>query len=424
MVRISDARMSGTAYGTVILHTSPEAAAGGPLAVVRNGDMIELDVQARRLHLDISDAEMADPPGRNWTPPADQARLRLCLAAPGPCAGRGYRRGPRFPERLPRRTGRKGFALMAFKVALVGNRQDRPRPARAVDRGIAGLGPCSHGLAAWQRRWRGSLHDLDAMLRSAARHRGGLALHAAGSALRLCGRRLAGRHVMLEKPPGATLSECHALEASGAPDAGVSIYATWHSREAARLLRYAKAWLTRQDAARLTVTWKEDVRRWHPGQDWIWKAGGLGRVRSGHQCAFHRHRNPARPGPPDRVQLDFRRTAKPRLRPPDLRPSARRRCPAVFDFRQEGDQIWTIESRPTMARLVLSDGGNSLSIDGEVQAETTLTGNPLAGRISAPLREDGRLVRKGGIDMDLSPMTHVADAFLLGRRITVEPFIE
>ncbi|HWP19089.1 MAG TPA: L-arabinonate dehydratase [Burkholderiaceae bacterium] len=75
MVRISDARMSGTAYGTVVLHTSPEAAAGGPLAVVREGDIIELDVPARRLHLDISDEELArrladwvppDPPQRGW----------------------------------------------------------------------------------------------------------------------------------------------------------------------------------------------------------------------------------------------------------------------------------------------------------------------------------------------------------------------
>jgi L-arabonate dehydrase len=59
MVRISDARMSGTAYGTVVLHTAPEAAAGGPLAVVRNGDMITLDVAARRLHLHVDDAELA-----------------------------------------------------------------------------------------------------------------------------------------------------------------------------------------------------------------------------------------------------------------------------------------------------------------------------------------------------------------------------
>ncbi|MGH1352825.1 MAG: L-arabinonate dehydratase [Methyloligellaceae bacterium] len=55
MIRISDARMSGTAYGTVILHTSPEAAAGGPLAIVQDGDMIEVDVYSRKLHLDISE---------------------------------------------------------------------------------------------------------------------------------------------------------------------------------------------------------------------------------------------------------------------------------------------------------------------------------------------------------------------------------
>ena len=58
MVRISDARMSGTAYGTVVLHTAPEAAAGGPLALVQNGDMIKLDVSSRRLHLDVSDEEL------------------------------------------------------------------------------------------------------------------------------------------------------------------------------------------------------------------------------------------------------------------------------------------------------------------------------------------------------------------------------
>ena len=70
MIRISDARMSGTAYGTVILHTSPEAATVGPLAAVRSGDTIELDVPARRIHLDISDEEMADRLAQ-WTVPVD-----------------------------------------------------------------------------------------------------------------------------------------------------------------------------------------------------------------------------------------------------------------------------------------------------------------------------------------------------------------
>ena len=68
MVRISDARMSGTAYGTVVLHVCPEAAVGGPLALVREGDFIELDVDARRLHLDVSDEELARRRAE-WTPP-------------------------------------------------------------------------------------------------------------------------------------------------------------------------------------------------------------------------------------------------------------------------------------------------------------------------------------------------------------------
>jgi L-arabonate dehydrase len=76
MVRISDARMSGTAYGTVVLHTAPEAAAGGPLAVVRNGDMIELNVPERRLQLLISDEEL-------------QARLAQWTAPP-PALSSGY----------------------------------------------------------------------------------------------------------------------------------------------------------------------------------------------------------------------------------------------------------------------------------------------------------------------------------------------
>ena len=76
MVRISDARMSGTAYGTVVLHSAPEAAAGGPLAVVQNGDLIELDVPQRRLHLHISDAELA--------------RRLAAWKAPDPAMASGY----------------------------------------------------------------------------------------------------------------------------------------------------------------------------------------------------------------------------------------------------------------------------------------------------------------------------------------------
>jgi L-arabonate dehydrase len=78
MVRISDARMSGTAYGTVVLHVCPEAAAGGNLALVENGDVIELDVEARRLHLEVDEGELA--------------RRRAAWSPPKPAMQSGYQR--------------------------------------------------------------------------------------------------------------------------------------------------------------------------------------------------------------------------------------------------------------------------------------------------------------------------------------------
>ncbi len=78
-VRISDGRMSGTAFGTVVLHVAPESAVGGPLALVRDGDWIELDVPARRLHLAVSPDELARRRA-GWTPPepaADRGWVRL-----------------------------------------------------------------------------------------------------------------------------------------------------------------------------------------------------------------------------------------------------------------------------------------------------------------------------------------------------------
>ncbi|MBU2285998.1 MAG: dihydroxy-acid dehydratase, partial [Gammaproteobacteria bacterium] len=87
MVRISDARMSGTAYGTVVLHVAPEAAAGGPLAAVRDGDWIELDCAGGRLHLDIADDELA----------RRLADLQSSAGVPDPATGK--------PVRAPVRKG-------------------------------------------------------------------------------------------------------------------------------------------------------------------------------------------------------------------------------------------------------------------------------------------------------------------------------
>ncbi len=85
---------------------------------------------------------------------------------------------------------------------------------------------------------------------------------------------LRGKHVMLEKPPGATLSEVEDLIALAACQQR-TLFATWHSRYAAAV-EPARAWLATRTIRSVQVTWKEDVRHWHPGQEWIWEPGGLG----------------------------------------------------------------------------------------------------------------------------------------------------
>ncbi|MFM7173461.1 MAG: dihydroxy-acid dehydratase, partial [Caldilinea sp.] len=100
MVRISDARMSGTAFGTVVLHVAPEAAVGGPLGLVRTGDRIELDVDARRLTLQVSEEELAARRAAQPLPPPP-GHLRLCGALPAPL--RTGQPGRRFRFSAPAR---------------------------------------------------------------------------------------------------------------------------------------------------------------------------------------------------------------------------------------------------------------------------------------------------------------------------------
>lgn len=233
---------------------------------------------------------------------------------------------------------------------------------------------------------------------------------------------LAGRHVMLEKPPGATVSECHALEEL-ARRAGVSLYATWHSREAV-MVAPAKAWLAGKTIKSLVVTWKEDVRKWHPGQTWIWQAGGLGVFDPGINALsivteilpepIHITSSelliPENCETPIAANLTF---AHPRGA----------QVSAEFDFRKEGDQFWNIAIETDQGNLVLSEGGATLSINGVTQS-TASGDTALKGEYPRLYANMAALVRARGIDMDLAPMVHVADAFLLGKRVTVEPFIE
>lgn len=230
----------------------------------------------------------------------------------------------------------------------------------------------------------------------------------------------AGRHVMLEKPPGATLSECHTLLDMGRA-AGVTLFATWHSREAAQV-ETARAWLADKRLQSLRVTWKEDVRRWHPGQDWIFEPGGMGVFDPGINALSIVTRIL-----PDPIHLDRATLAFPQNRQTPIAADLRFHHPQgasvdmAFDFLQQGEQTWTIEARTDAGALTLHDGGARLSIDGtEVAAHTE--GRALAGEYPRLYSHMAALVAQGQMDVDLAPMRHVADAFTLGRRVTAAPF--
>ncbi|MFW2589382.1 Gfo/Idh/MocA family protein [Sagittula sp. SSi028] len=227
----------------------------------------------------------------------------------------------------------------------------------------------------------------------------------------------AGRHVMLEKPPGATLAECHALE-QAARSAGVSIYATWHSRHA-DMVAAAKAWLADKRLKRLQVTWKEDVRRWHPGQAWIWQPGGMGVFDPGINALSivteilpqDIHVQAARLEVPCNVQTPI--AAQIQFAHPDGA-----EVQADFDWRQEGEQIWQIEADTDGGVLRLFDGGARMEIDGQAAG----VASSLAGEYPRLYDRMARLVETCGVDMDLRPMTLVADAFTLGERSATDDF--
>ena len=227
----------------------------------------------------------------------------------------------------------------------------------------------------------------------------------------------AGRHVMLEKPPGATISECIALE-SFAREQGVSLFATWHSREAEKV-SIAKAWLLDKTLKKLTVTWKEDVRHWHPGQDWVFKAGGMGVFDPGVNAL-----SIVTEILPDAIHLRDATLFFPENRETPIAASCDFYHPSgaevllELDWLEQGDPVWTIEIETEEATLLLEEGGSKLTIDGHVDE-----GMPtLEGEYPKLYKRMTELVNTKKIDMDLTPMIHVADAFTLGKRVIVAPF--
>ena len=225
----------------------------------------------------------------------------------------------------------------------------------------------------------------------------------------------AGRDLLIEKPPAATLGEIETI-ISAAKDAGVVLFATWHSRFAPAVAR-ARAWIADRTVTRITITWREDVRRWHPNQAWIWQPGGFGVFDPGINALSILteilpgaiHVNSAELEVPSNAftPIAARLVMTGRGTIPIL---------ADFDWRQEGPQTWDIEVQAGAERLKLRMGGARLAIDG---AEVDVDAEQEYPEI---YRRFARLVAARASDADIAPLRIVADACLKGRQTATDPF--
>ncbi len=222
---------------------------------------------------------------------------------------------------------------------------------------------------------------------------------------------LAGRHVMLEKPPGATLAEVHALTALAAAQ-GVSLYATWHSRMA-HAVPDAKAWLAGRSVTAAHITWREDVRKWHPGQDWVFEPGGMGGFDPGINALSILTEILPMP-----VHLRAATLTYPENRQTPIAAALTftGNVTADFDWRQTGPQTWDIRVDTTDGHLTLHHGGAMMETSDGLQIEGPNKEYPNLYRRMA------ELVATRQSEVDLAPMVHVADALTLGRRDITQAF--
>ncbi|MFC0809368.1 Gfo/Idh/MocA family protein [Ensifer sp. P24N7] len=225
----------------------------------------------------------------------------------------------------------------------------------------------------------------------------------------------AGKHVFLEKPPGATLSEVADLEAL-ADEKGVSLFASWHSRYAPAV-EAAKTFLASTAIRNVRIIWKEDVRHWHPNQEWIWAAGGLGVFDPGiNALSIMTHILP-RPVFITSATLEFPENRDAPIAATIAFSDAEKLdVAAEFDWRQTGKQSWDIVAETDAGEMVLSEGGAKLAINGKIVHEEPEQEYPMLYRRFA------EIIKAGRSDVDLAPLRHVADAFMLGRRKFVEAF--
>lgn len=227
----------------------------------------------------------------------------------------------------------------------------------------------------------------------------------------------AGRDVMLEKPPAATLGEVEAMRAAAAAS-GATLFATWHSREAPGVAA-ARRWLEGRAVRDASIVWKEDVRRWHPGQAWIWEPAGFGVFDPGiNALSILTEILPGAFRVEDATLVFPENRQTPVAARVALRGTGGYPVAVDLDWLQQGPQTWDITVETDGGRLELSGGGAVLTIDGVEQVREPEREYPRLYRRFA------ELVRARASDVDASPLRIVADAFLVGRREIGAPFFD
>ena len=229
----------------------------------------------------------------------------------------------------------------------------------------------------------------------------------------------AGLHVLMEKPPTPTVGELDALTAH-AKVRGRILFTTWHSQYNAAVDE-AKRLLAGTTVTRLRVSWKEDVRHWHPGQDWIWEPGGFGVFDPGINAfsivtkilpqpifvASAMLETPSNKSTPIAAQVTFK-------------PSwpGKAELTADLDWRQTGEQSWNIDVETADGlKLQLRKGGTELYVGG-----TLITAEPMA-EYEGIYAHFAELLRTGASHVDKAPLQLVSDCFMQGRRSETEAFL-
>ncbi|MDQ2763225.1 MAG: Gfo/Idh/MocA family oxidoreductase [Pseudomonadota bacterium] len=226
----------------------------------------------------------------------------------------------------------------------------------------------------------------------------------------------AGKHVMIEKPPGATVAEVSALQRI-AQAHGVTLFASWHSREAAGV-DAARAWLAPRSITRATISWREDIRVWHPEQDWILGPGGFGVFDPGINAL-----SIATSILPQDLIVDSGTIAVPANRASPvaaqiaMRLSTDAPVSLDLDFLQTGPQSWNITVQTDDGTLRLIEGGKRLFLN---EVEQTLSED--SGEYPRLYARFHALIRAAESDVDVRPLQLVADAFLVSRQETADPF--